>query len=963
MKRPLVASLLFLVSALRFGLVTAHATEVDPINFGWRFAEGEFPAAADSDFDDSEWESVDLPHDWAIHSDFDPEGDPNTAKLPWKGEGWYRKQFELPKAAKGKRLQFIFDGVMANPVVYLNGVEVGSWVYGYNSFHIDATEAARFGEVNTLAVHVDTRGHHSRWYPGAGIYRKIGMRLVEPVHVPVWGVQVTTPRIDETGASSRVEVELANSTGKSRKVWLEVELLDPAGDVVASERREIRVKEDLEVASFNFELAEALRWDVEHPHRYTARVKLGAKGADTQIVDTKFGFRVFEWTADDGFYLNGRRLELKGVNEHHTQGMLGAAFFPRTLERKFELLRDMGVNALRTSHNPEAPEVLEMCDRLGIVVFNELYDKWGPTGGVAVDTETFVNEHAEKEVRNFVRRDRNHPSVMIWSVANEDGAILSNRDGKSAQHVARMVDYFRKYDSTRPTTMGCHMAGGARREWGVFDSLDTSGWNYSQRYMNFRKNYPEKPIIYSETASAFGTRGHYELDLPESKIDFGDDGYLSAYIMTAAPWGDIPEHEFERMRKHRYLNGDFVWTGFDYLGEPTPLRGTNSPPELMLEARSSYFGIIDLAGLPKDTFYLYRSQWNETEPTVHLSPHWNWKEGDEVPVFVYTSGDEAELFLNGRSLGRKAKLDPDALQSGNLGYQKPSYASSAEVFQDAGGNVLKDNTSDKAFDGNPDTRWCAADGSFPQSLQVDLGESTSAKLARIRWERNASDYTFSVEGSQDGETWTELDLSFENNGNVSIASLQEIESRFWRLNVKAVAGDAWASVREFEILEDADASSNPYYDIVDAYRIRFFDVPFERGTLEVVAYEDGVEIGRDSVVTAGEGVRLQLIADREEIAADGMDLCYVTVQLVDNAGNLCPWAMNTLTFEVEGPATFMGVANGDATEMDGLTDLQHPLFYGQAVAVLRSKPGEMGEVTLRVSSEGVESGSLVVSAQ
>ncbi|MBD5778295.1 DUF4982 domain-containing protein [Pelagicoccus sp. NFK12] len=957
MKVP-YAIFLFLLVAVRCAGGAESNFAVDPINFDWTFSLGEKDGAESPRFDDSAWSRVDLPHDWAIHSDFDPEGDPNTAKLPWKGEAWYRKRFELPAAAAGKRLQFLFDGVMANPAVYLNGRKVGSWVYGYNSFHIDATDAAIFGGENVLAVHVDTRGHHSRWYPGAGIYRKVSMRIVDDVHVPIWGVQVTTPKIEESGATARVAVEIANGSGETREVWANVALLDPVGDLVAADRRLVRLQEGLEIVEFDFQLASVLRWDVEHPHLYTARVKLESDAEEIQSVDTSFGFRVFEWTADDGFHLNGRRLELKGVNEHHTHGMLGAAFFPRSVERKLELLRDMGVNALRTSHNPEAPEVLELCDRLGIVVFNELYDKWDRTGGVDVDTETFVNEHAEKEVRNFVRRDRNHPSVMIWSVANEDGAILSNRDGKSAQHVAKMVDYFRRYDRTRPTTMGCHMAGGARREWGVFDSLDTSGWNYSQRYMNFRKNYPDKPIIYSETASAFGTRGHYELQLPQSKIDFGDDGYLSAYVMTAAPWGDIPEHEFERMRKHRYLNGDFVWTGFDYLGEPTPLRGTNSPPELMLEARSSYFGIIDLAGLPKDTFYLYRSQWNEAEPTVHLSPHWNWEEGDKVPVFVYTSGDEAELFLNGRSLGRKSKVDPDQLQNGNLAYQKPSYASSSEVYQDAGGNVLKDNTSDKAFDGNADTRWCASDGSLPQTLQVDLGQGRKAEWVRIRWEGTAADYEFTLEGSADGEVWSAVEGKIEAQGNLSVAKLEGETYRFWRLSIAGVAGGRWASVREFEILEQDEVSSDPYFDIVDAYRIRFFDIPFEAGTLEVVAYEDGQEIGRDRVETAGAAKRLLLEADRRQLNADGMDLCYVTVQLVDEKGTLCPWAMDTLEFEVEGAAVFMGVANGDAVQMDGLTDDRHPLFYGQAVVALRSKPSQSGEAVLRVKTEGLPASEL-----
>ncbi|MDQ8205035.1 glycoside hydrolase family 2 TIM barrel-domain containing protein [Pelagicoccus sp. SDUM812003] len=928
------------------------SAEPDPINFGWRFAEGENAKAMQPGFDDSTWEAVDLPHDWAIHKNFDPEGDPNTAKLEWKGEGWYRKTFKLPADARGKRLQFLFDGVMANPTVYLNGEAVGSWIYGYNSFHIDATDAANFGGENVLAVHVDTQAHHSRWYPGAGIYRKVSMRLVDPVHIPYWGVAVTTPRVEGDEASVQVDVELANETGKAQSAEVVVEILDPLGEVVRAETRAVEVPVAGIKATLQFELDAVKRWDVEHPYLYTAKTAILADAGMSDNLDTNFGIRTYEWTADDGFHLNGRRVDLQGVNEHHTHGMLGAAFFPRAVERKFEILRDMGVNALRTSHNPEAPEVLELCDRLGIVVFNELYDKWDRTGGVDVDTATFVNEYAEREVRNFVRRDRNHPSVMLWSVANEDGAVLTNRDGKSAEHVAKMVSYFEKYDNTRPTTMGCHVASGARREWGIFEALDSSGWNYSQRYMNFRKNYPEKPIIYSETASAFGTRGHYELDLPESKIDFGDDGFQNGFILTAAPWGDIPEHEFERMRKHRFLNGDFVWTGFDYLGEPTPARGVNSPPELKLEARSSYFGIVDLAGLPKDTFYLYRSQWNKAERTVRLSPHWNWSEGDQVPAIIYTDGDEAELFLNGRSIGRKSKVDPDQMQTANIAYQKTSYASSSQVVQDQGGNVLTDNTTDKAFDGNPNTRWAAADGTTPQFLKVDLGEERSFKQIRIQWESAAEIYDYAVLISSDDENWTPVGGEESRIGELTTIEFDWVDARFVKLEVNEIEGNRWASVRELEVLDKETANRNPYYDVVDAYRIRFFDIPYEPGELKVVAYRDGQRIGEDVVQTAGPPATLELTPDRRVMKADGMDLCYVAIKLLDDEGRLCPWAMDELSFETEGAATFMGVANGNSIGFDALTDETHPLFYGQAVAVLRSKPGEAGRATLTVKAEG-----------
>jgi beta-galactosidase/beta-glucuronidase len=925
--------------------------ETDPINFGWFFAEGDHPEAIQPGFDHSAWQEVDLPHDWAICQPFDPAGDPNTGKLPWQGEGWYRKLFALPALAKGQRLQFIFDGVMSHPTVYLNGQEVGSWIYGYNSFLVDATSAARFGETNLLTVHADTRKHQSRWYPGAGIYRKVSMRLVHPVHIPTWGVFVKTPQVSEAAALVQVEVELANLSGSPSQVEVESELVAPDGQVVTRQHRRVQLTGETGVATFRHQVSSPARWDMEHPHRYTAHTRLFIDGQEIGAETTRFGIRTFDWTADDGFHLNGRRVPLNGVNEHHTHGMLGAAFFPAAMERKLKLLRGMGVNALRTSHNPEAPEVLETCDRLGIIVFNELYDKWGPTAGVDVSTSDYVEQYAAREVRNFVRRDRNHPSVMLWSIANEDGAVLTDRDGRSSEHVARMVGFFAQHDDTRPTTMGCHISSGADLDKRVFAALDTAGWNYSQRYMNFRRNYPDRPIIYSETASAFATRGHYELKLPTSKTDYGDGIYQNAFVLTAAPWGDIPEHEFERMRKHNFLNGDFIWTGFDYLGEPTPYRGTNSPPESLLEARSSYFGVLDLAGLPKDSYYLYRSQWLPQQETVHLSPHWNWAEGDRVPVILYTSGDEAELFLNGRSLGRQAKRSPDDIAAANLAFGKLTQASSEDVYQDTGGNVLRDNTSEKAVDGNPDTRWRAADESFPQQFQVDLGETREFSCVRIRWEGSAADYQFGLSGATGEEAWHTLPGSPIQEGNTTTFLLPKTHARHLKLQIDGQSQGLQASLHEFEVLATDAAVQNPYYDIVDAYRIRFHDIPFAAGELKVVAYRDGQVIGQDAVHTAGPPSRLELSADRPELVDDGMDLSYVTIRMLDASGTLCPRAMNGLHFEVEGPVTFMGVANGDPMGMLSLTAEEHPLFYGQAVAVLRSKRGGAGRARLQVSSD------------
>ena len=948
--RPNNFFVLVLCSLCLWLCVPHHAKAVDPINFDWCFAQGDHAGAIRADFDDSGWERVDLPHDWAIEGPFNPEGNPDTAMLPWKGEGWYRKHFFLPEDAKGKRLQFIFDGVMAHPTVYLNGKEVGSWIYGYNSFWIDASDAATFGGENVLTVHADTRQHASRWYPGAGIYRKISMRLVDPVHIPVWGVYVTTPSVEDKEARVHAEIEVANVSGRIRQVGVESELIDPNGHVVAHKRQVMKVGGDTEKALFDFSVTNPMRWDLEHPHLYTLRTGVFVDGHKTDRQETTLGIRTYKWTADEGFFLNGRYVDLQGVCEHHTHGMLGAAFFPRAMERKLEILRDMGINALRTSHNAEAPEVLEMCDRLGIVVINELYDKWNNTAGVRVGAVEYVEKYAEREVRNFVMRDRNHPSVMMWSIANEDGAILGNRDGKSADHVAQMVGYFEKYDDTRPFIMVGHVPSGADRNKHIFDTLDGSGWNYSARYTNFRRNYPEKPIVYSETASAFGTRGYYNLKFPNSRTDYGPGPYQSNYGLTAAVWSDIPEYEFERMRKDNFLCGNFVWTGFDYLGEPTPARGKGAP-ELKAKARSSYFGIIDLAGLPKDAYYLYRSLWQEQDHTVHVSPHWNWSAGDKVPVIIYTDGDEAELFLNGKCLGRKAKLKPDEIKSANFAFGRTVNATSSEVKQDAGGNVISDRTPDKAIDGNPETRWCAEDGSYPQEWEVDLGQMRTFSKIVIHWESRDTRYDFELLASSDNRHWESLDGRRSNVRERMSIALEPTGARYLKVRINGHAGNSWASIREFEVLESDALVQDPYFDIVDAYRIRFFDVAYEPGELKAVAYRQGQKIGEHSVRTAGPATKLDLQVDRTRLHADGMDLCYVTISMRDADGNLCPLAMNELTFTAEGAVKFMGVANGDQMGMEPLTDNTHTLFYGQAVAVLRSKPGASGEAVLKVVAD------------
>jgi len=939
--------------------VFAQST-IDDINFGWRFAKGDHPAAMASAFDDYTWERVDLPHDWAISGPFGKLTDHGgQAKLPWLGEGWYRKSFQLPEEAEGKRVQLIFDGVMASPTVYLNGKKVGSWIYGYNSFHLDATDAANVDEKNVLVVHADTREHFSRWYPGGGMYRKMTLRLVDPVHVPVWGVFVTTPRITDDSADVRVQIEISNTSGAVKEVGVESVLLDPNGNEVSKTRKTVHVAAgDLQVSSFRFQLASPLRWDIDTPQRYTAVTRLLVDGKQTHREETPFGIRTIDWTAEKGLFLNGRRVPIQGVNMHHDQGPLGSAFYPRAMERQIEILKGMGVNSIRTSHNPSAPELLELCDRMGILVFNELFDKYGQTAGVKCSTADYVNNYAEAEVRNFVRRDRNHPCIYTWSIANENGPLLRNEDGLAPQHVAKMVGYFKKYDTTRPITMGCNNPTAAVKSKGILDALDTLSWNYQEKYLTSLENYPDKATCFSESASAFGTRGAYKLKLPEHKTDYSTDGECSAYILTAARWADIPEVEIDRMIRYPFVAGEYVWSGFDYLGEPTPYIGGKSQPNPNgIQARSSYFGVIDLVGFPKDTYFLYRSYWKPQETTVHLAPHWNWEKGDKVPVMLYTNGDEAELFLNGKSLGRRKKgAKQDATQ--NLAFRNTARASSEQIDQDRNGNVIAENFAYKAVDGNLETRWCADGKSTPQSWQVDLGAKNAFRCIKVVWEEAADKYDYTIECSNDSKVWKKAEGQTKLNGQQSLLTFPEIKARHVRVTINGIQKHYWASIREVDVLSEPPQSTttreplvNPYYDIVRRYRLCWFDIPYEPGELRAVAYKDGKRIGEDIVTTAGQPATLRLVPDRQTIAADGMDLCYVTVELVDPNGRVCPWAMDQLTFKVDGAAKLIGTGNGNPMGHDIFTDDTHPLFYGKAMAILRSKRGEPGIATLMVVSE------------
>jgi beta-galactosidase len=637
----------------------AFAGRVENFNSNWRFFRGAQPGAEAVAFDDSAWEKIRLPHDWAISGPYEPSGDCNTGKLPWRGEGWYRKHFTPNAEDAGKRVYLDFDGVMAMPTVYVNGRKAGGWDYGYMSFRVDASPFVKFGAANLVAVHVDTRNHNSRWYPGAGIYRKVQLVLCDPIHVAHWGVAITTPRVTDDAATVKVRTEIENHETPAL-ISLETLVLDSSNRTVAQGKVEIpNAAAGATVVTQDFAVLRPRRWDLTSPHLYHTLTRIYRSGRLIDSATNSFGIRTFEFTADDGFHLNGRRVQLKGVNLHHDQGPLGAAFYVRAMERQLEIMQDMGVNAIRTSHNPPAPELLDLCDRMGFVVWDEAFDKWDGTS--TRPKEVGILEHNRKQVENFVRRDRNHPSVVVWSAGNEIWDLEGGKLPDSPGLLRQMVSYFHELDPTRPVGLAHAVPESARTP--LDDSLDVTGWNYQRRYAISREKRPQLPILYSESASALSTRGHYELPHPAKKDDFSNSLRLSSYDLNSASWSDLADTEFALMERDRFVAGEFVWTGFDYLGEPTPFVADGwgkfeqkkiTRPE---GSRSSLFGIVDLAGIPKDRYYLYRSYWAPEKKTIHLLPHWNWPDrlGSKVPVYVYTSGDSAEIFLNGKSLGRKTK--------------------------------------------------------------------------------------------------------------------------------------------------------------------------------------------------------------------------------------------------------------------------------------------------------------------
>lgn len=657
----LLVSVFFLFS---FSQISAQQRNIVSLLTGWKFSKGTHADAAKLDFNDKDWEEVTIPHDWAISGPFIPDGDGNTAKLPWKGEGWYRCPLEIPEAFNGKRIYVLFDGVMAFPTVYVNGVMAGKWDYGYNSFYLDITDHLNKGKENVLAVHVDTRMHDSRWYPGAGIYRKVQLIAVDPLHVSMWGTQVSTPVIKPNYADVNAVAKVDNSSETAYdEVIVRFSVWSPAGKEITSAEVSNKLQaHQSRIFETSFKLSNPQKWDLGKGILYTLRTEVKRGKVIVDTYDTPFGIRSMRFTPDDGFYLNDRRVQLKGVNLHHDHGPLGSAFYPRAMERQLQLLKEMGCNAIRNSHNVAAPELLELCDKMGILVLDEIFDKYDGKADIT-DTTNF-EMFVQRNVGNFVKRDRNHPCVFLWSVGNEIGDVQWNING-GFRKLHLMVNEVLRHDYTRPTTLVCDSRNSASLRH--FDFYDVHSWNYGRRYDLARQLEPNKSVIISESASTVSTRGFYEWPLPQKKTDFTTSLQVSSYDLNAPDWAEIADDDFMWQQDEPYIAGEFVWTGFDYLGEPTPYSNREVKALGMTDSSasvSSYFGIFDLVGIPKDRYYLYKSYWKPEDLTVHILPHWNWPDlvGKTIPVFVYTNGDCAELFLNGKSLGMQCKK-PDSKNS------------------------------------------------------------------------------------------------------------------------------------------------------------------------------------------------------------------------------------------------------------------------------------------------------------
>lgn len=831
MKRFLLLLLLLLPALM------LPAREVICFDRDWRFARfglqsdgstrPEPPHAEAPQTDDSSWRLLDVPHDWGIEGPFRPDLEGYTGKLPWRGIGWYRKHFSIPESDRGRRIYLDFDGAMAHAQVWLNGQLVGARPYGYTSFRVDLTPYVRWGGNNVVAVRLNTEKWGSRWYPGAGIYRHVRMVKTDALHVAHWGVFVSTPRISAEKATARVQVEVSNHHATPQPCRIRVELFEMKSEgrrgrrVAHATSGSLTVGAGLTVTdSLLLDITQPRLWSLEQPNRYLAQVSLiQDDGRTADVYTTPFGIRTVEFTHDRGLLLNGQPVKIQGVCQHHDLGALGAAISRTALRRQLLMLKAMGCNAIRTSHNPPAPELPELTDELGMMLMDETFDCW-KVGKKEGDYASLFNEWHERDIENLVRRDRNHPSVILWSTGNEVAEQYHPETGV-ARHLTEVVH---RFDPTRPVTFGASYPARSAMN-GTELQVDVHGMNYAAGVYggpHFYGDFLNKPGhehlagYSSESASTMSSRGEY----------FPRRFHVTAYDTIEPGWGGLPDQEFAALDRYPAICGEFVWTGFDYLGEPTPFNSDNSvllnhadradttllaAQRKQLEeiarnrptSRSSYFGIIDLAGFPKDRYYLYQARWLPEKPMAHILPHWNQqgREGKRTPVWVYTSGDEAELFLNGRSLGRRKKA--------------------------------------------------------------------------------------------------------------------------------------------------------PF-----TYRLRWDSVSYEPGELRVRTWRNGQPWAETAVQTTGPGVRLKLTPDKQTVRADGDDLVFVRISVVDAQGREVPDAEPVIRCQLEGAGRIVATDNGDPTCLIAFHETERPAFNGLLLAIVKPERDSRGRLRLSVSAPGLEGAEL-----
>lgn len=648
--------------------LNVSAQEIELLK-NWKFTNYDYGNAFKEHFNDENWKSITIPHDWAVKEDFnfthdiqltmvlqDGETTPNyrtgrTGALPYVGIGWYRTNLKVASSDLEQKVQLLFDGAMSNAKVYVNGNYVGERPYGYISFYFDVTKFLKPGD-NSIAIRLENFNSQSRWYPGAGLYRKVSVLKTSRTHVKTWGTFVTTPKITKKNAEIHLDLEILGEGNCT----IVNEVFSPDGKIVAQSIKEIELKAEQKISD-DFKVKEPKLWDIKTPNLYKLKTSIIKEGITIDSYTTTFGIRNIRFELD-GFYLNNRRVKFKGVNMHHDFGPVGAAFHKELFVRQMKKMKEMGVNAIRFSHNPPAPEALDVCDEMGLLAIDEAFDEW-QMGKTLNGYSKHFDLWAEKDLKDMIIRDRNHPSIIMWSVGNE---ILEQYQNDPNNITKFLNEIVKSLDTTRATTIGFNSANNALKS-GMASIIDVAGFNYKPGiYHKIRELYPNLKFYASETGGALSTRNSYKYPVvfdtikdtrgSSANTKLYKDGHPGNYENTNVPWGYAPFKELASQEYNDFVYGEFVWTGYDYLGEPSPYHTAKS--------RSSYFAPVDIVGLAKDKFYLYKSQWNEDADVLHFFPHWSLAEMKEkqIPVVCYTTHDKAELFVNGKSYGIKTKQKP-----------------------------------------------------------------------------------------------------------------------------------------------------------------------------------------------------------------------------------------------------------------------------------------------------------------